>query len=60
VYGVSEHVRHEPERNDGHESHYDAPESPDQQSVQSARDLLAPHAQLLPLFSVPFLVTTLV
>jgi hypothetical protein len=38
VYGVSEHVRHEPERNDGHESHYDAPESPDQQSVQSFHD----------------------
>jgi hypothetical protein len=28
--------------------------------VRSARDLLAPHAPLLPLFSVPFLVTTLV
>jgi hypothetical protein len=27
--------------------------------VRSARDLLAPHAPLLPLFSVPFLVTTL-
>ena len=28
--------------------------------VRSARDLLAPHAPLLPLFSVPFLVATLV
>jgi hypothetical protein len=28
--------------------------------VRSARDLLAPHAPLLPLFSVPFLLTTLV
>ena len=28
--------------------------------VRSARDLLAPHAPLLPLFSVPFLIATLV
>jgi hypothetical protein len=28
--------------------------------VRSARDLLAPHAALLPLFSVPFLIATLV
>ena len=28
--------------------------------VRSARDLLAPHAPLLPLLSVPFLIATLV
>ena len=35
VYGVSEHVGHERKRKDGHESHHDAPESPDQPSMQS-------------------------
>jgi hypothetical protein len=38
VYGISEHVHHERERNDDHERHYDAPERPDQPSVHSIHE----------------------